>query len=65
MNAYVSQEVAELNGLIDETDDPRACYAAVCDCINKHRAAGEEIPEDLRRLERVMLTECLSESQGR
>lgn len=65
MNAEVVQEVAELNGLIDEIDDPRECYAAVCDCIKKHRDAGEEIPEDLYRLEKVMLTECLAESQGR
>ncbi len=65
MNAEVVQEVAELNGLIDEIDDPRECYAAVCDCIKKHRDAGEEIPEDLHRLEKVMLTECLAESQGR
>ncbi|MBU1212142.1 MAG: hypothetical protein KJ587_12810 [Alphaproteobacteria bacterium] len=65
MNASVVQEVAELNGLIDEVDDPRECYAAVRDCIRRHREAGEEIPEDLKRLERVMLTECLSASQGR
>jgi hypothetical protein len=66
MNANdVVQEVAELNGLIDETEDPRECYAAVRDCIRKHREAGDEIPEDLQRLEKVMLTECLAESQGR
>lgn len=65
MNASVAQELVELNGLIDEVDDPRECYVAVCDCIRKHREAGEEVPEDLARLERVMLTECLSESQGR
>lgn len=65
MNASVVQDVAELNGLIDEVDDPRECYAAVRDCIRKHREAGQEIPEDLERLEKVMLTECLSASQGR
>lgn len=65
MNANVVEEVAELNGLIDENDDPRECYAAVRDCIRRHREAGEEIPEDLQRLEKVMLTECLAESQGR
>ncbi|MEQ8826032.1 MAG: hypothetical protein RIC14_16820 [Filomicrobium sp.] len=65
MSANVLQEVEELNGLIDETEDPRECYAAVCECIQKHREAGEDIPEDLQRLEKVMLTECLAESQGR
>lgn len=65
MNASMIDEVAELNVLIDEVDDPRECYVAVQDCIRRHREAGDEIPEDLARLEKVMLTECLSASQGR
>lgn len=65
MPANFEQEVEELNGLLDQTEDPRECYAAVCECIQKHRDAGEAIPEDLQRLQQVVLTECLAESQGR
>lgn len=65
MTELIQQEVAELNGRIEELDDPRHGYALVKDCIRRHRDAGEEIPEDLHRLERSLLSECLSASQGR
>ena len=65
MTEEVEREIEEVNLRIDELDDPRACYAMIRERIRKHRLAGESIPEDLQRLERAMLAECLAESQGR
>jgi len=61
----VQQELAELNGQIDATDDPREGYALVRQKIEQHREAGHTVPEELVRLEKAMQVECLSESQGR
>ncbi|MEL7049959.1 MAG: hypothetical protein AAFO75_13575 [Pseudomonadota bacterium] len=58
-------ELIELNGRIDTLDDPREGYALVKETIRKHEVAGDEIPEDLQRLEKAMEVECLCESQGR
>jgi len=65
MISEVQQEVADLNGRIEALEDPREGYAIVRECIRRHREAGEEIPEDLRRLEAALLRECLAQSQGR
>jgi len=65
MTEDVQLEVAELNGRLDELDDPRQGYALVKDYIERHQNAGDEIPEDLVRLEKCLLTECLAASQGR
>lgn len=65
MTEEVQRDVAEVNGRIDESEDPRVCYQMVQERIQRLRQAGEEIPEDLYMLERNLLTECLSESQGR
>lgn len=61
----VQQEVADLNGRIDALEDPREGYAMVKACIQRRRQAGQDIPEDLRRLEAALLRECLAQSQGR
>lgn len=65
MTEDVQAELKELNGQIDELDDPRECYALVHETIRKHEAAGEQVPDDLLRLEKAMEVECLCESQGR
>ncbi|MDX2258293.1 MAG: hypothetical protein NW205_05185 [Hyphomicrobiaceae bacterium] len=59
------REVIELNERIEQLDDPRAGYALVRDRINQRRHAGQPVPEDLKRLERSLLTDCLVQSQGR
>ncbi len=61
----VEQELVELNVRIEEIEDPRESYALVKDCIRRHMDAGEEVPEDLSRLEKSLMVECLSASQGR
>ncbi len=65
MTEEVDREIEEVNLRIDELDDPRACYALIRERIRKHHLAGETIPEELQKLERAVLAECLAESQGR
>ncbi len=57
--------IAELNGLLDEHEDPRDCYAIVHERIESLKQAGEEVPEDLTLLKNNLLKECWAESQGR
>ena len=65
MTEEVLRDIAEVNGRLDELEDPRECYAMVKDRIRQCQSAGEQVPEDLKRLERSLLTECYAESQGR
>lgn len=59
-------EIADLMQQMEQTaDDPRHCYALVHQRIEEVRQMGASVPEDLVRLERDLLTECLAESQGR
>lgn len=46
-------------------EDPRRCYALVRQRIAEMRNAGEIVPDEMVRLERSLMTECLAESQGR
>lgn len=46
-------------------DDPRACYALVQQRIREYRKAGNTVPDDLVRMERSLMTECMAASQGR
>jgi hypothetical protein len=46
-------------------DDPRACYALVQQRIREYRKAGNSVPDDLVRMERSLMTECMAASQGR
>ncbi|MEO1283218.1 MAG: hypothetical protein AAFV69_16010 [Pseudomonadota bacterium] len=65
MTEDVQAELVELNGRIDSIDDPREGYALVKETIRRHEAAGDDIPDDLQRLEKAMEVECLCASQGR
>lgn len=65
MSEQMQSEIAELNSRFDELDDPRAQYAILKDRINAYRSRGASIPEALQRMERVLLQDCLQESQGR
>ena len=59
-------EMADLVQQMEQSDDdPRRCYALVQQQIRACRQAGARIPEDLKRLERTLMAECLAESQGR
>ena len=65
MSEEVLCDIVEVNGRIDDLEDPRVCYAMVQDRIRQMKLSGEEVPEDLQRLERTLLTDCYAESQGR
>lgn len=59
-------EIADLVQQMEQSeDDPRRCYALVQQRIRACRQSGAAIPEDLKRLERSLMNECLAESQGR
>lgn len=65
MSEDLLREIAEVNGRIDDLEDPRVCYAMIQERIRLCEKQGEAVPDDLHRLEKSLLTECLSESQGR
>lgn len=59
-------EIAELVQQMEQSeDDPRRCYALVKQRISEYRQMGSKIPEDLERMERALMVECMLESQGR
>jgi hypothetical protein len=59
-------DIAELVQQMAQTeDDPRACYALVKKRISEYRQSGNAIPDDLMRIERSLMVECMQESQGR
>jgi hypothetical protein len=61
-----SGDIAELVQQMEQSeDDPRRCYALVKQRITEYKQAGNTVPEDLVRMERSLMTECLSQSQGR
>lgn len=61
----MQSEIANLNSQMESLDDPRQCYALVKERIGQYSAQGAKVPDDLARLERQLLTECLCASQGR
>ena len=65
MSDQMQSEIAEINQTIDQIDDPRRCYALVQERIQRLRKAGTMVPDDLARIERSLMVECLAESQGR
>lgn len=59
-------DIAELVQQMAQTeDDPRACYALVKQRISEYRQQGSAVPDDLARMERSLMVECMLESQGR
>ncbi len=65
MSEQMQSEIAELNSRFDELDDPRAQYALLKERINTYRTRGIAVPDALERMERVLMQDCLQESQGR
>lgn len=61
-----SGDIAELVQQMEQSeDDPRRCYALVKQRISEYQSSGNTVPEDLTRMERSLMTECMSQSQGR
>ncbi|MEQ1670241.1 MAG: hypothetical protein ABL893_05235 [Hyphomicrobium sp.] len=59
-------DIAELVQQMEQSeDDPRHCYALVKQRISEYRQMGQDIPDDLARMERSLMVECLQQSQGR
>lgn len=65
MPNQMQSEIAQLNTELEETDDPRECYALVQSRIRAYRQAGMTVPEDLALIEKRLMVECLAASQGR
>lgn len=65
MSDQMQSEIAELNHRLEELEDPRDCYALIKERINTYRSKGTSVPEDLARMERNLMTECMAASQGR
>ena len=61
-----SGEIADLVQQMEQSeDDPRRCYALVQQRIRAFRQSGHAIPDDLVRMERTLMAECMAASQGR
>ncbi len=61
-----SGEFADLVHQMEQSeDDPRQCYALVKERIGEFRDSGRAIPDELTRLEKLLMTECMLASQGR
>ena len=61
-----SGDIAELVQQMEQSeDDPRYCYALVKQRISEYRQSGNTVPEDLVRMEKTLMTECMAASQGR
>ncbi|MFM7083642.1 MAG: hypothetical protein ACKOW3_01375 [Hyphomicrobium sp.] len=65
ISEQMQSEIIDINNRIDELDDPRQRYLLLKEKINNFKNRGIKIPESLERLERILLQECLNESQGR
>lgn len=59
------RDIAEINRLIEECDDPRDGFAIVQERIREYKEAGWPVPAELVRIERNLMTEFMAESQGR
>jgi hypothetical protein len=65
MPNQMQSEIAQLNTELEQSDDPRECYAKVQAKIRRYRQAGMKVPEDLALIEKRLMAECMAASQGR
>ena len=65
MPNQMQSEIAELNVELEQTDDPRECYAKVQARIRRYRQAGMTVPDDLALIEKRLMAVCMAASQGR
>ncbi len=59
------RDCVELFAELDDFEDLRDAYARVQNHIRSYSAAGRPVPEALLRCERHLMTEFMSQSQGR
>src|SRR6185369_10585219 len=61
-----SGDLADLVQQMEQSeDDPRRCYVLVKQRISELRSSGRDVPDELSKLEKRVLTECMLASQGR
>ena len=60
-----SGDFADLVQMEQSEDDPRRCYVLVRQRISEIRSSGRDVPDELSKLEKRILTECMLASQGR
>jgi hypothetical protein len=61
-----SGDLADLVQQMEQSeDDPRRCYVLVKQRISELRKSGRDVPDELSRLEKRVLRECMLASQGR
>lgn len=65
MSDQMHSEIAEISHELDKLDDPRACYVLVQQRIRQYRQSGSQVPEQLLRIERQVMEDCMAASQGR
>lgn len=65
MSVTEGQDIAEINAMIEECEDPRDGFAIVQERIREYKDAGWPVPQDLERIERNLITELMAQSQGR
>jgi len=65
MSIQMQGEIAQLNSELEESDDPRECYAKVQAKIRRYRQDGIRVPDDLALIEKRLVAECMAASQGR
>jgi hypothetical protein len=58
-------DIAELVAKVEVADDPRDAYAKVQEQVKAYREAGWQVPDELQRYQRALMTELMAESQGR
>lgn len=65
MSIQMQGEIEQLNSELEQSDDPRECYAKVQAKIRRYRQAGIKVPDDLALIEKRLVHECMAASQGR
>jgi DNA invertase Pin-like site-specific DNA recombinase len=65
MGSHQRFDIASLMAEMEDEDDPRNAFAKVQERVREYRSAGWPIPDDLRRIERDLMTQFMAESQGR
>lgn len=65
MSIQMQGEIAQLNSELEQSDDPRECYAKVQAKIRRYRQDGIKVPDDLALIEKRLMAECMAASQGR
>jgi hypothetical protein len=61
----IDEQTAEIIQGLEDEEDPRTAWGIVKRRIDKLEREGREVPEALVVAERRLMTECISESQGR